>query len=74
MQQELHLLRERISLYQKKQEEYAESLRAVYMDRARGLLPEREAGELAKEFLDHFCKINAIKFGDLPVLEGALKK
>lgn len=51
IQQELHSLRERISLYQKEQEEYAKSLRAVYMDRARGLLPEREAGELAKEFL-----------------------
>ena len=30
--------------------------------------------ELAKEFLDHFCKINAIKFDDLPVLEGALTR
>lgn len=61
MQQELHSLRERISLYQKKQEEYAESLRAVYMDRARGLLPEREAGELAQEFLagkEHFLRLH----------------
>lgn len=30
--------------------------------------------ELAKKFLDHFCKINAIKFDDLPVLEGALTR
>ena len=30
--------------------------------------------ELAKEFLDYFCKINAIKFDDLPVLEGALTR
>ena len=28
--------------------------------------------KLAKEFLDHFCKINAIRVDDLPVLNGAL--
>lgn len=39
-----------LSLYRKKQEEYAKGLRLLYMDKARELLSEQDFSEMVKEF------------------------
>ena len=43
-------LQKELSLYKKKQTEYVKGLQALYMDRARELLPEPDFTELVKEF------------------------